>query len=68
MFKAGGIMEINDNLNNLIDGIKQSLSNDLFLSPIIIFDNLNVEQWFKMNWLKNDEEIYMNIPDLLLRC
>lgn len=53
-------MEIKS-LNELLETIKKSRGKDLFSHPIIVFDNLKMEQWFKAEWLKNTDKIYMNI-------
>ena len=54
-------MEIKNNLLKLIEDIKLSQQKDLFNTPIVVLDNLNAEQWFKTNWLKEEKDIYMNI-------
>ena len=44
---------------------KDILSNKDFFNPsIIVFDNLKMEQWFKVLWLKGSNNIYMNIKSM----
>lgn len=51
---------------NSIDYLINELSNtkDFFTPSLVIFDNLKMEQWFKNYWLKNKQDIYMNIKCL----
>ena len=51
---------------NSIDYLINELSNtkDFFTPSLVVFDNLKMEQWFKNYWLKNKQDIYMNIKCL----
>ena len=55
-------MKIREELERLINDVDNEIKRDFFNSPTIIFDNLTMEQWFKVTWLRNNKDkIYMNI-------
>ena len=39
---------------------------DLFNTPFCVFNNQNMEKWFKTYWLKNENDVLMNIKFLNL--
>lgn len=50
-----------ENANKLIERIREDQKKNFFLAPIIVFDNIYIEQWFKAYFLSITSKLYMNI-------
>jgi len=55
---------INEIANEVIDGLKKV--DNPFESPILVFHNTKIAQWFKTYYLKEHEEVMMNVRFMTL--
>ena len=55
-------MKLIENAKSLKEELAKTV--DFFIPKTIVFDNLTIEQWFKAYWLKNNDDLYMNIKSI----